>query len=87
MTYTPAAPPLVDTKDGRRLLEWFQRELATLARAGNDQQEFLYLSVLHVAPSKPRAGLIVYADGVDWNPGSGEGLYRYTVALAWVFIG
>lgn len=30
----------------------------------------------HVVPEKPRFGLF-YADGSDWDPGSGEGLYRY----------
>ena len=28
-------------------------------------------------PSKPREGMIRYADGASWNPGSGEGLYQY----------
>ena len=30
----------------------------------------------HVAPDKPRNGLF-YADGTDWNPGSGIGVYRF----------
>ena len=30
----------------------------------------------HVAPEKPRFGLF-YADGADWNPGNGEGVYVY----------
>ena len=37
----------------------------------------------HVAPVKLRNGMIVYADGTDWNPGSGEGFYGYQ-AGAWV---
>lgn len=32
---------------------------------------------LHEEPPKPFVGLVVYADGTDWNPGSGEGLYVY----------
>jgi hypothetical protein len=31
-------------------------------------------------------GLIAYANGTDWNPGSGEGHYRWTGA-AWKYIG
>ena len=27
---------------------------------------------------KPRNGDIRYADGTNWNPGSGEGIYAYT---------
>lgn len=38
----------------------------------------------HVAPPKPRDGMVVYADGTNWNPGSGEGFYQ-RVGGAWVF--
>jgi hypothetical protein len=37
----------------------------------------LDLRTTHKEPSRPRDGLIVYADGTDWNPGSGRGLYVY----------
>ena len=33
--------------------------------------------VLHSAPDKPQVGMVRWADGSDWNPGSGEGLYEY----------
>lgn len=33
--------------------------------------------VRHSAPVKPFRGQVAYADGTDWNPGSGEGLYVY----------
>lgn len=32
-------------------------------------------------------GALAWADGVNWNPGSGEGLYRYTKAGTWVLVG
>jgi hypothetical protein len=38
--------------------------------------------IWHVAPGKPREGLLVYADGTDWNPGSGAGYYVF-YAGAW----
>jgi hypothetical protein len=38
------------------------------------------------APNDPAKGQLAYADGAAWNPGSGEGLYRYT-GSAWHFIG
>ena len=28
-------------------------------------------------PAKPRDGDIRYADGANWNPGSGQGIYVY----------
>ena len=31
-------------------------------------------------------GLIAYANGVEWDPGSGEGYYRWTGA-AWKYVG
>lgn len=31
----------------------------------------------HVAPTKVWDGRLVIADGTDWNPGSGQGVYCY----------
>jgi hypothetical protein len=45
------------------------------------------LQVLYVAPAKAVAGDVVYADGVTWNPGAGEGIYRYSLGGAWVLVG
>lgn len=44
------------------------------------------LTTLHNEPAKPRDGLVVLADGTDWNPGSGAGAYCY-YASAWHFLG
>ena len=33
---------------------------------------------LHAPPVRPRVGDVIYADGADFDPGSGEGLYVYT---------
>lgn len=50
--------------------------------------EDLILPYLHVAPDKTEPGMIVNADGTDWNPGSGAGTYRRNEAnSAWVFLG
>ena len=40
---------------------------------------------LNVEPPKPREGAIRYADGTNWNPGSGAGLYRFTSG-SWVLV-
>lgn len=37
-----------------------------------------HLDQTNVAPTKPRSGDIRYADGTNWNPGSGQGLYWYS---------
>lgn len=33
--------------------------------------------VLTKPPSRPKEGMVVFADGVNWDPGSGRGLYTY----------
>lgn len=45
------------------------------------------LTILYAAPEKPQAGLLVYADGTVWDPGSGEGVYRYSLGNTWEFLG
>lgn len=35
------------------------------------------------APLRPRIGMLRYADGIAWNPGSGEGHYEYRSDAAW----
>ena len=43
-----------------------------------------HLDVTTVAPTKPQQGSIRYADGTSWDPGTGEGIYFYNSAGAWV---
>lgn len=31
----------------------------------------------HVAPPRPQNGKLYFADGTDWDPGSGRGVYIY----------
>ena len=38
------------------------------------------------APLKPRDGNVAFADGTNWNPGSGKGFYGY-YSGAWHFLG
>lgn len=61
-------------------------ELQRIAREMVAGRDYLQLNELHVEPSKPREGMVVLADGADWNPGSGAGFYgRY--GAAWVKLG
>lgn len=43
----------------------------------------LSIGVLTSAPASPANGMIAYADGTSWNPGSGQGFYGYEGG-AWV---
>lgn len=35
------------------------------------------IEFLNVEPTKPYEGLTVGADGTNWNPGGGQGVYTY----------
>lgn len=43
----------------------------------------LELRLRGTIPKKPREGMIVAADGTNWNPGGGKGVYAY-LGTAWV---
>lgn len=55
--------------------EWSE-ETSALAQSINEG--IAYLRVLHAVPKKLTIGMVVYADGTDWDPGAGEGVYAYT---------
>ena len=61
------------------LVEEFTRISSALAEL---EVPLVTLLVTHVVPSRPQEGMVINADGTDWNPGSGAGLYEY-VGGAW----
>jgi hypothetical protein len=62
-------------------------EFARVERALNEAQPFFELQVLHAEPKRMRPGMLILADGTDWDPGSGEGPYiRNAANNAWVFL-
>lgn len=66
------------------------RQLNTLVDGLNilaAQVELGAYDVQYRAPLRPRAGMVIYADGVTWDPGSGEGLYVFKRDNAWHFLG
>lgn len=81
MGWTPNTAQKVKDVDGLRT--WIEVELQRLARYLSSALASLWVETLHVAPDRPRNGMIVYADGTHWNPGSGEGFYGYQ-AGSWV---
>jgi hypothetical protein len=58
------------------LENWVMEELARIADAINALYDGVQ-DIQHAPPSRPREGMIVVADGTDWNPGSGGGAYEY----------
>lgn len=79
--YTPSPVPAGEALNG-----YLDRELRLIARAMADTVPQVVLATLNVAPSKPRDGMVVMADGTNWNPGSGAGIYGYRGG-AWHFLG
>jgi hypothetical protein len=74
MSYFPESPP----KDYDP--EYLYRELLRIVDAINQIHDH---EIFHNEPDKLYDGMIRYADGTDWNPGSGEGLYERNNG-AWV---
>ena len=71
--YTPSPHPY--NPNINELLDYVLRELSKLEE---DSVGTWDLPITTVAPSKPRTGMIRYADGTAWNPGPGAGVYVYT---------
>lgn len=73
MSYSPSRFPVISNLNELRGL--VEQEFQRISREFAEKGSMLHLEVLHVAPEKPRDGMIVYADGANWNPGSGAGFY------------
>lgn len=58
------------------LVQFLEAELFTIYQALNDAQ-VLDLRIIHAEPERPRDGMLVFADGTNWDPGNGRGLYTY----------
>lgn len=74
MPYTPLTSVNITTLD--ELREFVQREFASISKE-LAETTVLELRPVYRAPEKPREGMIVSADGVEWDPGSGAGAYEY----------
>lgn len=81
MAFEVESPP----QDPNMLAEYLRRQLELIA-VNFEMVSGIQLDRLHVAPVKPRTGMIVLADGTDWNPGGGQGVYAY-YAGAWNKLG
>ena len=79
--YEPGELP----EDPNETPSWLLEELRRIASAISII-EGITLSTLNVEPTRPRAGMIVLADGTNWDPGSGAGFYGY-YGGSWVQLG
>lgn len=72
--------------DPKDLPQFLDQELRNISRAQSAPVFVLALATSHKEPAKLADGYVVLADGTDWNPGSGAGVYCYR-AGAWRFLG
>ena len=70
----PAAP------DMTALLDFLRREFVAIYQG---QGSIWDMEALTEAPAHVYRGMVRYADGVQWNPGGGEGPYYYN-GSTWV---
>jgi hypothetical protein len=79
-TYKAGAVP----EDPSELTGFLRRELNSLQQAAQRADDYFALKVLHAEPARTFEGMVVLADGVDWEPlGAGGGLFVYFGAT-WV---
>jgi hypothetical protein len=81
MSYSPLPTNAATILD---LRSWANRELQRVSQAFVTEAAQTTIPVSNNAPTKPQTGQVVFADGTNWNPGSGRGLYYYD--SGWVFI-
>lgn len=79
------APSPLTSDDPRDLPRYLATELTAIQGA---IQALVagHLETTNVAPTKPRDGDFRFADGTNWNPGSGKGFYGY-YSSSWHFLG
>jgi len=84
MARQPTKPPVLGDRHADAALKYTSKELKELGveRA----EDYLLIRELHREPKKVYPGMIVLADGTDWDPGSGAGYYGYR-ASSWVKLG
>jgi hypothetical protein len=67
--------------------QYLDREQQKLEKSFLEPQDYNYHRVMKSALSKPRAGMMIYADGSNWNPGAGPGIYvRNESNTEWVYV-
>lgn len=82
--YEPQVPQIKSLQD---LTRFVMEELQQIARMSGGV-ETVVIPVSNAPPTKTVDGHIAYADGTNWNPGSGRGMYRWDSGTSsWHFLG
>ncbi len=79
--------PSTAPENAKEFQLWLLDELRHIADSASElETDTVVLKQWNAVPDKLYDGLVAYADGTNWNPGSGEGYYGY-YAAAWHFLG
>ena len=74
--YTPGLLGNYDDEELKALVVVLRQELEAISQAFVSIDS-LELQELNVEPQRVFTGLTVLADGTNWNPGAGQGVYTY----------
>lgn len=75
--------PDTDDEELKSIIAWVEDSFEEVAADGADNIQTYQVAVSYNAPTRPRAGMLAYADGTKWNPGGGEGPYYYGSDNLW----
>jgi hypothetical protein len=85
--YIASVPPpdKVELDEGNReLARWIKNELDKISVAISSLEH--QYPPLNSPPERYSEGFVAFADGTNWNPGSGKGLYVYK-STGWALLG
>ncbi len=80
MAYQATPSPKVTTIE--EMMAFVQDQFLAIQRSAS-VFDVLQLTVSYRVPTRPRPGMLVYADGTSWNPGAGEGVYVLKLNNTW----
>lgn len=80
--YTPTPVP----REATSIPNYLSNEVRVISQAISGPQPCIILKALSAEPKTIVEDMTVQADGTNWNPGSGRGLYQRRAGV-WVFIG
>ena len=69
------------------VIRWIFGELTRIANTFTSEKANLNLPVTHANPPKPIVGDVKLADGSNWDPSDGAGVYFYNASSNWEKIG
>lgn len=76
--------PAVEDEDLKDVVAWVEDSFEELHADTQDNIQTYQIAISYAAPTRPREGMVAYADGTKWNPGYGAGAYFYSLLGTWL---